>query len=91
MLLRAWDREVGRQQLRHDLARPHDRAGDQVREERDERGVGQQAGIDAVAASALGQEHDLLEGEEADRQRQEDVEFGRVQPKHAVDAGSWRI
>ena len=84
-VVRARHRKIGGQQLRHDLARPHDRTGDQVRKERDEGGIGQQAGIDAVAASALGQEHDLLEGEEADRQRQEDVEFGRVQPEHAVD------
>ena len=50
MCSRPRDREVGRQQLRHDLARPHDRTGDQVRKERDEGGVGQQAGVDAVAA-----------------------------------------
>lgn len=81
----AWCRQVGCQKLRHNVARSDDRASDQVREERDESSVRQQAGIDTLAAKALHQVHDLLEGEEAYRQRQEDPQLRRIQPKHVVD------
>src|SRR5271156_2229815 len=56
-----------------------------MRKERDERRVGQQSGIDPIAAFTLRQEHDLLEGEEADGQRQENVQLWRVQPQHTLD------
>ena len=63
--------------LRNDLGRADDRAGDQMREEGDEGAIGQHGGAEAAIAGGVDQEHDLLEGEEADRQWQGDVQRGR--------------
>ncbi len=71
--------EGRREELRDDLARADDRAGDQVRKEGDKRRVGDEVRCRPVGARAVGQEHDLLEGEEADRERQCDGESGGMQ------------
>jgi hypothetical protein len=49
-----------------------------MRKERNEVRIVQQTGVATLHPVALHQEHDLLEGEEADRQRQEQVQFGCV-------------
>ena len=61
-------------ELRDDIAGTHDRTGDQMREESDEGGVGQGRDVVAVPAVRINQEHHLLKGEEADGQRQKDVQ-----------------
>ena len=45
-----------------------------MREEGDEGGIGQQVGVRTLLPGAVHQEHDLLEGEEADGQREKNAE-----------------
>ncbi len=77
----------GQGELRDDLVVADQRAGDQLREEGDEGGELQQAVDVAVAAAQVDQVADLLEGEEADAQRQHDrpgLEAGAQQPGDAA-------
>ena len=74
--------------LRHDLVVPHDRPGDQLREERHEREELQQPIDVPVAPAQVDQVGDLLEREEADAERQDDVE--RREPASRAARRRWR-
>ena len=74
-------RVARRLQLGQELARPHDRPGDQVREEAQvDRRVDQRGGL-GVAALDVDDVGDRLEGEEADPDRQRDREQRQRQPE----------
>jgi hypothetical protein len=71
--------------LRHGLAVVDDRAGDQLREEGDEQGIGKKAVVPHLAAVGIDQIGDLLEGEEGDREWQHDRAEVGVDGRHVLD------
>ncbi len=78
-------REVRRAQLRDDLRIMDDRPGEQLREKRREQAELDRPGPADDATRRINQIGDLLEGEERDRQRQDDVMEREVRPRRRGD------
>jgi hypothetical protein len=73
-------------ELRNHLGVVHQRARDQMREERHEQRVADDVSLDFGAAHHVDQIGDLLEGEEGDAERQHDVEERQRRAGQRVDA-----
>ena len=78
-------------ELRDHLVVQHDGAGDELGKERDKGQVLQQRIMRRVSQRPIGDEGNLLEGEEADSERQHDVAERPVSPEDRIAGGKKKI
>ena len=73
-------------ELRDHLGVMHQRARDQMREERDEQRIADDVALDLGAAHHIDQIGDLLEGEEGDAERQDDIDGRQRRAGQRIEA-----
>ena len=78
-------------QLRAHLRVVNDRAGDQVREDRDEQRVGDEIGLVGPASIAVDQVGELGEGEKRDSDGHDDVPRNVIDTAQCRDVGGQKI